>query len=421
MLYYISQVPVSVYRLEKALIPLDEYDEITRPTKGIIPYSDLRFDPAVLFIVDKNLAIVADSLFTTKIMELKENNVPIEKFRAPFKFTTYYSNFLLTGLTTAQGDYFQLIETFNANFLNVTRQRPEVLNGTGILLNTFDFPWKELWIKNWDKVLHPKNLVSSRQHVVLATPTVIYHGYFLNYNISETAEQESIVPFNFEFFVLYKDFTKFDEWAPPIKLPEKPKKKESKLIKAKLIINFTKALALLVAKLSEITASGKGEAWLGLPNILEQVVNSVMDLMEYDNEISEGGREEVNKIMLAIGIGSAVLMNNITTIINNASKDAAEALYFMAIDSIIDILEATKRIFGLFTEEKFTSDETYYQYSYTIRKLTEDKQPSFPQASMNMTSGSLQTAINVLDGVIAGLKALHEVSSAVSAAAHTIT
>jgi hypothetical protein len=82
------------------------------------------------------------------------------------------------------------------------------------------------------------------------------------------------------------------------------------------------------------------------------------------------------------------------------------------------MLEATKKILNLFTEEKLTSDEEYYRYSYTIRKLA-GEQSDFQQASMNVTSGSLQTAINVLDGFIAGLKALHEVSAAVSVVVHT--
>ena len=111
------------------------------------------------------------------------------------------SNFLLRAVQEQRTEKYQIVETFGLPYIFFFGERPRVYNFAGILLNTPDFPWRDEFWENYEKILRGTALVEHRARAVLSWEDIQLEGYFLSANARQNADNPNHVDFAFQLFV----------------------------------------------------------------------------------------------------------------------------------------------------------------------------------------------------------------------------
>lgn len=112
-----------------------------------------------------------------------------------------YSNFILTNVQDQRMEKQQIIETFGSDYLMLFGEAPHFLQIGAVLVNSHDFDWKSEFLENYDKYLRGTRAIEQGARTYLFYNSAIVEGYILNAAITENAENEQLVPLQFQFFV----------------------------------------------------------------------------------------------------------------------------------------------------------------------------------------------------------------------------
>ena len=111
-------------------------------------------------------------------------------------------NFLFQSFSEQRQERAQIIETFGDPYVFFYGERPVVLQIQGVLVNTYDFNWKNEWWENYNRFLRGTRCVENRARVVMGMDGSLYEGYILGAQCSQSAQEiPYLCPFGFSFLV----------------------------------------------------------------------------------------------------------------------------------------------------------------------------------------------------------------------------
>lgn len=134
-----------------------------------------------------------------------------------------FTDFILTSAHISAAEKSQIVETFGESYFYFFGKHAQVLRCEAILINTVDYPWFYEWVYNFDNVLRGSQLMSMKARAYLAIGLDVYEGYFANYEILRTAQDEYKVPLSFTFYVTnvtHVAETMFSDWYGKMVKPE---------------------------------------------------------------------------------------------------------------------------------------------------------------------------------------------------------
>ena len=164
----------------------DAYDHVRRPVRGI----QLRGDTYSTLQVRTN----EGELLKLYDAAGKEDADGIGR-------STSYSNYLLQSVEEAREEKAQILETFSMAYIFFFGERPRFLQCRGVLLNTEDFNWRNEFLANYEEYLRGTKCVEHNARVFLSWDDIVVQGYILRANVSESAEANTSVLFEFQMFL----------------------------------------------------------------------------------------------------------------------------------------------------------------------------------------------------------------------------
>jgi hypothetical protein len=115
---------------------------------------------------------------------------------------TRISNFVIQSLNTTRTEKMQIIETFGEDFVFFFGERPIQVTGTGVLLKTADFGWRNEFLLNYEANLRGTKLVENKARMLLAYDGILLSGYLTQLAVSESSQSPYHVTMNFGMLVL---------------------------------------------------------------------------------------------------------------------------------------------------------------------------------------------------------------------------
>jgi hypothetical protein len=112
-----------------------------------------------------------------------------------------WTDWLLQGVHEERAEKTQIVETFGDTYLYSYGQRPRVLAFTGLLLNTSDYNWRAIFWENWDKYFRATQLMRANARMYIYFDEILVEGYPLNAAADQSVSDNSVISFNFSFFV----------------------------------------------------------------------------------------------------------------------------------------------------------------------------------------------------------------------------
>lgn len=168
--------------------PLRNFAHVRRPVRGIQ-------------IKDDTYATIQIRTADGRTISLVDSGGTPDPDNPAVAYSSAYSNFLLQRVQEVRAEKAQVVETFGEPFIFLFGERPRVIQGSGILLNTEDFNWRAEWWENYDKYLRGTRCVQTKTRATLAWDDVVVEGYFLKADAVESAQEQNFVRLNFEFFL----------------------------------------------------------------------------------------------------------------------------------------------------------------------------------------------------------------------------
>jgi hypothetical protein len=101
------------------------------------------------------------------------------------RMTDIYSNFLIQSVQEERMEKAQILETFGEPFVFLFGERARVLNISGVLLNSFDFNWRQEWLENYDNYLRGTRCVENDSLIFLSFDETLVGGYILATSVTE--------------------------------------------------------------------------------------------------------------------------------------------------------------------------------------------------------------------------------------------
>ena len=114
----------------------------------------------------------------------------------------YTNNFLVTAMTEAREEKFQILETFGEEFVFLFGERPRFVDITGTLINSNSHHWKREWWLNYNKFLRGTKAVENQAIVRLHIDETTIGGFILSASTQEVAEQPRRLQFTFRMLVV---------------------------------------------------------------------------------------------------------------------------------------------------------------------------------------------------------------------------
>jgi hypothetical protein len=191
----------------------DDYDSVRRPTRGTVLKPDTYATLRLVTRDNKPLAMI-DGGSNRKVGKGGKEFFEVNGKR----YTDIYSNFLIQSVQEDRAEKAQILETFGEAFLFLFGERARMLNISGVLLNTFDFNWKQEWLENYHRYLRGTSCVENDAQVFLAYDKTLVSGYLLSTSVVTQAQEENFVQFNFQMFVT--NYTSLGDVGSPYASPD---------------------------------------------------------------------------------------------------------------------------------------------------------------------------------------------------------
>jgi hypothetical protein len=115
--------------------------------------------------------------------------------------TLAYTDFMLTTISHGQITRQQITQTFGDTYIDFFGEQPMYIKFTGRVLNSKDFPWRDLFASLYDDVLQGPKLMANRGHVFIGWDYIIVEGYPLQVSFVENADLRGQVGFSMDFLV----------------------------------------------------------------------------------------------------------------------------------------------------------------------------------------------------------------------------
>ena len=119
----------------------------------------------------------------------------------PDKDDMVFEEFLLQNVQEASQEKYQLVETFGDTVGFFFGSRPKVYTYSGVLLNTYDYPWRDNWKSFYESKLRGTKCVETSRRAYLTYDFVIREGYILSMGMSDNSSLPNSLDFNFTMFI----------------------------------------------------------------------------------------------------------------------------------------------------------------------------------------------------------------------------
>lgn len=287
----------------------------------------------------------------------------------------------------------QLAETFSGHIMYFSDSAVPVLSVTAILLNTPDYPWFKEWQYNWDNLFKGSMLVKNdaRAHVLL--DGVDYEGYFLDYNVTETAQNPNVVTMSFTFIVTKTsnvreaiedglDVISVDKLA---ELTEERKTETTKQMFSGALMNLGRNI--LTAGLTGLSRT----ALMSLASVgaytAAFVTTDAFRRMLNEKSGSELGDIIFNDLVLTD------LINGLQIALN--SNDRTNVMAWIAL--AMDVASHISKMFAQAASKGFEAQREQLETGYTIKKFfgSDVEAPDFTPASYD-TNDSVNSILDAL-------------------------
>jgi len=115
--------------------------------------------------------------------------------------SAHYTDFMVTSVQEQRAEKIQVVETFGEDYLYATGSRPQIISVVGYLCNSVDFPWRAEFWSNYNRYFRGTKLLENRYSAYFGWDDILVEGYLLSAGASESADNQDIVHFNFNFLV----------------------------------------------------------------------------------------------------------------------------------------------------------------------------------------------------------------------------
>jgi hypothetical protein len=173
------------------------HKHVRRPTRGIVLKDDTFATLRVVSNRDHAPVYLVDSGTNRKLSNGAKDYLEQNGKR----MTDIYSNFLIQSVQEERMEKAQILETFGEPFVFLFGERARVLNISGVLLNSFDFNWRQEWLENYDNYLRGTRCVENDSLIFLSFDETLVGGYILATSVTEATGEKNFVQFQFQFFV----------------------------------------------------------------------------------------------------------------------------------------------------------------------------------------------------------------------------
>jgi hypothetical protein len=112
------------------------------------------------------------------------------------------TKFFLEQVNEAREEKVQVIDTFGEWVAFFFGRKPEIYSYSGTLLNSKNHDWKNEFQDNYDNFLRGSQAVKYRATMIIQYDDVMVEGYMLNCAISQSAQADKSVPFQFTLLVI---------------------------------------------------------------------------------------------------------------------------------------------------------------------------------------------------------------------------
>jgi hypothetical protein len=111
--------------------------------------------------------------------------------------TTAYSNFMLQRVSIQRSELRQFVKTFGLTYLFLFGENPIMVQVTGALIHSVDFPWDEEWWVNYEQKLRATRLAEMGARAYLCYEGTLIEGYILEATTNRESAQPNMAPLNF--------------------------------------------------------------------------------------------------------------------------------------------------------------------------------------------------------------------------------
>ena len=141
-----------------------------------------------------------------------------------------YSNFLLQKVGIQRSELRQFIKTFGLIYLFLFGENPIMVQVSGGLIHSPDFPWDEEWWANYDDTLRATRLAELGARAYLCYDRTLVEGYILEASTSREAATPTMAPLMFNMVATNIKFLStigrtefpFDRYTVDFTKPESP-------------------------------------------------------------------------------------------------------------------------------------------------------------------------------------------------------
>lgn len=116
-------------------------------------------------------------------------------------YTTYYSNFFVSTVHDQRSEKQQITDTFGDWFIFFYGSSPNILQVSGVLLNTADFQWRAEFWENYELYLKGTRLAEMGARVYLIYDDRLVEGYILGADATDDTNKPHVIPFSFQMIV----------------------------------------------------------------------------------------------------------------------------------------------------------------------------------------------------------------------------
>lgn len=150
-----------------------------------------------------------DTYGSLSVLKKNGQTVDLLDYASPSKNgkTPYYSNFLIQKIQRQENEKMQIQETWGDDFLIVYGKKPLILNVSGTLISSDNFPWEaEFWF-NYEHTLRATRLAEAGARIFLEVDNLYVTGYMANAQAARDEQFQNNVPFAFSLFVTSIGYT----------------------------------------------------------------------------------------------------------------------------------------------------------------------------------------------------------------------
>jgi len=171
--------------------------DVRRPVMGMQLKAERH---AYLQVFDKNGVIVPlyNQAGGWNPPKTKQDNFPGETILPK---SDHYTDFMVTSVTEQRAEKVQIVETFGEDYFYSTGQRPQVISVVGHLCNSQDFPWRAQFWENYNRYFRGSKLLETQSRSYFGWDDILVEGYVISASASESADNQNIVHFNFNYLV----------------------------------------------------------------------------------------------------------------------------------------------------------------------------------------------------------------------------